>query len=96
MKSRYSRTTDPGPGEVEEEYFDELAGDSEINDGVLGAVESEGDEVLDGGEGKLGGDVADGHLVAPAKLVSTQEGEHQAAQESRVRWRLNRTRRRLM
>ena len=73
MKSRYSRTTDPGPGEVEEEYFDELAGDSEINDGVLGAVESEGDEVLDGGEGKLGGDVADGLLVAPAKLVSTKK-----------------------
>ena len=42
-----------------------------INDGVLGAVESEGDEVLDGGEGKLGGDVADGLLVAPVKLVST-------------------------
>ena len=37
------------------------------------------DEVLDGGEGKLRGDVADGHLVAPAKLASTQEGEHQAA-----------------
>ena len=71
MKSRYSRNTDPGPGEVEEEYCDELAEDSEINDGVLGAVESEGNEVLDGGEGKLGGDVADGLLVAPAKLVST-------------------------
>ena len=56
---------------MEEEYSDELAEDSEINDGVLGAVESEGDEVLDGGEGKLGGDVADGLLVAPARLVST-------------------------
>ena len=56
---------------MEEEYCDELAEDSEINDGVLGAVESEGNEVLDGGEGKLGGDVADGLLVAPAKLVST-------------------------
>ena len=71
MKSRYSRNTEPGPGEVEEEYCDELAEDSEINDGVLGAVEFEEDEVLDGGEGKLGGDVADGHLAAPVKLVST-------------------------
>ena len=71
MKSRYSRNTEPGPREVEEEYCDELAEDSEINDGVLGAVEFEEDEVLDGGEGKLGGDVADGHLAAPVKLVST-------------------------
>ena len=63
--------TDPGAGEVEEEYCDELAKDSEINDGVLGEEEPEEDEVLGGGEGKLGVDVADGLLVAPAKLVST-------------------------
>ena len=56
---------------MEEEYCDELAEDQEINEGVLGAEEPEVDEVLDGGEGKLGGDVADGLLVAPAKLVST-------------------------
>ena len=56
---------------MEEEYCDELAEDKEINEGVLGAEEPEVDEVLDGGEGKLGGDVADGLLVAPAKLVST-------------------------
>ena len=75
-----------------EEYCNELAENWDANDSVL-VVE---DEVLDGGEGKLRGDVADGHLVAPAKLVSTQEGEHQAAQESQVRWRLDRTRGRLM
>ena len=80
---------------MEEEYCDELAEDKEINECVLGVEEPEEDEVLGGGVGKLGGDVADGHLVAPAKLVSTQEGEHQAAQESQVRWRLDRTRRRL-
>ena len=80
---------------MEEEYCDELAEDKEINECVLGVEEPEEDEVLGGGEGKLGVDVADGHLVAPAKLVSTQEGEHQAAQESQVRWRLDRTRRRL-
>ena len=56
---------------MEEEYCDELAKDSEINDGVLGEEEPEEDEVLGGGEGKLGVDVADGLLVAPAKLVST-------------------------
>ena len=56
---------------MEEEYCDELAEDQEINEGVLGAEEPEVDEVLDGGEGKLGGDVADGLLAAPAKLVST-------------------------
>ena len=36
-------------------------------------MESEEDEVLDGGEGKLGGDIADGLLVAPAKLVSIHD-----------------------
>ena len=56
---------------MEEEYCNELAEDKEINEGVLGAEEPEVDEVLDGGEGKLGGDVADGHLAAPVKLVST-------------------------
>ena len=77
---------------MEEEYCDELAEDWDTNDIVLGVEEP----VEDGGEGKLGGDIADGHLVAPAKLVSTQEGEHQAAQESQVRWRVDRTRVRLM
>ena len=59
---------------MEEEYCDELAEDKEINEVVLGVEEpAEEDEVLGGGEGKLelGGDVADGHLAAPVKLVST-------------------------
>ena len=56
---------------MEEEYCDELAEGKEINEGVLGAEEPEEDEVLDGGEGMLGGDVADGLLVATVKLVST-------------------------
>ena len=56
---------------MEEEYCDELAEDKEINECVLGVEEPEEDEVLGGGEGKLGGDVADGHLAAPVKLVST-------------------------
>ena len=81
---------------MEEEYCDELAEDWDTNDIVLGVEGPVEDEVLGGGEGKLGVDVADGHLVAPAKLVSTQEGEHQAAQESQVRWRVDRTRVRLM
>ena len=55
---------------MEEEYCDELAEDKEINECVLGVEEPEEDEVLGGGEGKLGGDVADGHLAAPVKLVS--------------------------
>ena len=54
-----------------EEYCDELAEDREIKDGVLGAEGLEEDEELDGGEGKLGGDLEDGHLVGPAELVST-------------------------
>ena len=54
-----------------EEYCDELAEDKEIKDGVLGAEGLEEDEELDGGEGKLGGDREDGHLVAPAEWVST-------------------------
>ena len=58
---------------MEEEYCDELAEEREINDSVLGEEEPEEDEVLGGGEGKLGVDVADGHLVAPAKLVSTSK-----------------------
>ena len=56
---------------MEEEYCDELAEERVTNDSVLGEEEPEEDEVLGGGEGKLGGDVADGLLVAPAKLVST-------------------------
>ena len=56
---------------MEEEYCDELAEERETNDSVLGEEEPEEDEVLGGGEGKLGGDVADGHPVAPAELVST-------------------------
>ena len=49
-----------------------LAEDWDTNDSVV----REEEPVEDGGEGKLGGDIVDGHLVAPAKLVSTQEGEH--------------------
>ena len=56
---------------MEEEYSDELAEDKETIGSVLGAEELEEDEVLGGGEGRLGGDVADGHLGAPVKLVST-------------------------
>ena len=56
---------------MEEEYSDELAEERETNEGVLGVEEPEEDEVLGGSEGKLGGDVADGHLAAPVKLVST-------------------------
>ena len=64
--------TDPGPGEVEEEYCDELAEEKEIKDSVLGAEGLDEDEELDGGEGKLGEDLEDDHLVAPAEWVSTQ------------------------
>ena len=56
---------------MEEEYSDELAEERETNEGVLGVEEPEEDEVLGGSEGKLGEDVADGHLAAPVKLVST-------------------------
>ena len=56
---------------MEEEYSDELAEEKETIGSVLGAEELEEDEVLGGGEGRLGGDVADGHLGAPVKLVST-------------------------
>ena len=55
------------------EYCDELAEEKEIKDSVLGAGGLDEDEELDGGEeGKLGGDLEDGHLVAPAELVSTK------------------------
>ena len=57
---------------MEEEYCDELAEEKEIKDSVLGAEGLDEDEELDGGEGKLGEDLEDGHLVAPAELVSTR------------------------
>ena len=56
---------------MEEDYCDEFAEDWDTNVSVLGVEEPVEDKVLDGGEGKLGEDVADGLLVAPAKLVST-------------------------
>ena len=57
--------TEPGAGDVEEGYLDELAEAKETNASVLGEEELD-DEVdaLDGDQGKLGGiEEADGHLV---------------------------------
>ena len=60
--------TDPGAGEVEEGYQDELAEEKEVDSSVLGAEELDSEEVLGGGEGELGGDVADDHPGSPASV----------------------------
>ena len=63
--------TEPGPGDVEEGYLDELAEAKETNASVLGEEELD-DEVdaLDGDQGKLGGiEEADGHFGTPAVAV---------------------------
>ena len=58
---------DTGTEEVEE-YCGEMAEEREINECGNGDEEPEEDEVLSGGEGKLDGDAADGHLGVPAKV----------------------------
>ena len=63
--------TEPGAGDVEEGYLDELAKEKDTNATVLGAEEldNEGD-APDGDQDKLGGvEEADGHLGSPAAVV---------------------------
>ena len=53
---------------MEEGNRDELAEEKEVDSSVLGAEELDSEEVLGGGEGELGGDVADDHPGSPARV----------------------------
>ena len=57
--------TEPGAGDVEEGYLEELAEAKDTNASVLGAEELDNEvDAFDGDQGKLGGiEEADGHLV---------------------------------
>ena len=59
--------TEPGAGEVEEGYQDELAEEKEVDNSVLGAEGLDSEEV-GGGEGELGWDLADDHPGSPASV----------------------------
>ena len=53
---------------MEEEHCDELAEDRETNKGVIGVEGLDEDEVLGGGDSKLGGDLVDDRLGAPTRV----------------------------
>ena len=53
---------------MEEGNRDELAEEKEVDSSVLGDEELDSEEVLGGGEGELGGDVADDHPGSPASI----------------------------
>ena len=63
--------TEPGAGDVEEGYLEELAEAKDTNASVLGAEELDNEvDAFDGDQGKLGGiEEADGHPGSPADAV---------------------------